>query len=513
MTKNRLVRWLSSSTWSDRFLAVIALSPVLVLTVRQFMELGNEFVPCCDFAALELGTRAFLRGEQLVGLYSREGWRHPGPAPFLWSSIFRFLPGNSFAEHQVAAAVASLSALVSAIVAPWRKVTPIGRTVIIVLVSVFIIRFGTDAMRVPWNPYLASMWLLAGVIWTATFTRTRSAISAGLAVFAVSMAAQSHVGAAPAAFICLAVIGAHIIRNRHQASPRSAWTAGVIIAVMWFLPLADLAFGNRNLLRIVTTSSATSEAMNASGVLTGVLWLVGNSPGEIGETFGPASPFVDVRGTILLDVVAFVLVTVLTVITLARWKKDRLAGTMAGLSVGSIVLTMIAILTANGPFLRYLLLPVSSLGLVLWIAAGLSSARVLQRHERSIARVVAWPVVLGLSTMSVIGIDRGRFTDSYDNPDVMTSIENIASACGDLPDNSIVEVGDGIEWFDALPILIALDRCGQVRVLGRIGFLAGQPYQAQEDENPNVFITRGATSGGASTISTTDTVTISVTRN
>jgi len=489
MAKSRVLRWLRTSIWADRLLAVVALSPLVVLVVRQFLELGNNEVPCCDFAALELGTRAFLRGEQLVGLYSREGWRHPGPAPFLWSTLFRPLPGHSFAEHQIGAAVLSLLAMATLVAALWNKVTAVGRSVVIALIAVFIVRFGIDSLRVPWNPYGSLQWTLMAVVSTVAFVQSRRVVWGVFAIVSGSMAAQSHVGAAPTIAVCFVVILIVLWRSRHRSdTTRLAWVGGGAFAVMWFLPLSDLAFGNRNLLKILSGSSGDSVGLERSDVLTSAMWLLGNSPGHIGETFGPASPFVEVRHIIVLDIVAIVVILGLALVALARWKRDSVAGALSAIALASCALTVVALMVSNGPFLRYLVLPIVGLGLILWIIAGLTGARLLQKHEHNVLRILAWPAVLVLTVQSIVGIDRRDFTDTYVDDEVRTVVQDVLASCESLPDPAIVEIGTDIEWFDALPVIVGIERCVTVRVIGHVGFLAGQPYQAVEDAVPNVFI-------------------------
>ncbi len=511
MAQRRLTRWVTSSASADRLLALVALIPVVVLLVRQVTDLGNRSVPCCDFSSLELGTRAFLRGEQLVGLYSREGWRHPGPAPFMWSSLFRVVPGRSFAEHQVAAVVLALAALSTVIVASWNRVTLVGRSVVVAVVAIFIWRFDLDAMRSPWNPFGSGMWTMAAVVCTAVFTQTRSQLTVGFAVFAGSMAAQTHVGAAPAIGVCFTVIVWILFRSRHRReNPRNAWTAASIFLLLWFLPLADLAFGNRNLVRILTTSSTSEAVTNRSEVWTGAMWIFGNSPGRIGETFGPSSPFVDVRNVIILDIVAITVVLGLAVLGVVRWRKDRFAATLSGLGLVSGAVTIAALLISGGEFLRYLLLPVSGIGAILWIAAGLTLTRLLQRHEHNLLRLLAWPVVLVLSVLSIAGMQSKPFTNDFVDGDIQSVVEQVRAECSRLPASSIVQVDDDIEWFDALPVIVALEECGKVRVIGYIGFLAGQPYRANDGAVVNVILTSGETDGPATSIASSSALTVSV---
>ncbi len=511
MAKSRLARWINSSDWSDRLLAVVSVSPIIVLVVRQFRELGDRAVPCCDFAVLELGTRAFLRGEQLLGLYSREGWRHPGPAPFAWSSLFRPLPGNSFAEHQIAAATLALIALITVVAATWGIVHSASRSAVLALVAVFIWRFDLNAMRVPWNPYGALMWTLIAVVSTARFTQNRSAIWAGIAVLAGSMAAQFHVGAAPTFAVCVVTIAVVMIRHRRRRDiHRPMWSSGVVLSVMWFVPLADLAFGTHNLAKIAGGSNLTSEPMDGSAVWTAAMWLVGHAPQHIGETFGPASAFVDVRDVIVLDVVALIVVLGLASVALVRWRVDRFAAVLTVLSMGSLALTVAALLVSNGPFLRYLLLPVAGLGLVLWISAGMTMIHWLQRHEKGMMKILVWPIVVACTAMSIVQIDTRNFTDAYTDGTVQQVIGDIEDACETFPSTSVLSIEDTLQWFDAVPIVVAVERCSTVRIIGPVAFLAGQPYAAEFTARPNVFLTAGTVPANTSVVSQRGAIAVSI---
>jgi hypothetical protein len=514
MAKSRVRRWLRTSIWADRLLVVVALSPLVVLVVRQVLELGNQDVPCCDYAALELGTRAFLRGEQLVGLYSREGWRHPGPAPFLWSSFFRPLPGRSFAEHQIGAAVLSLLAMGTLIAALWNKVSAVGRSVVLALVAVFVSRFGIDALRVPWNPYGSFLWTLMAVVSTVAFVHGRRVMWVALSVVSGSMAAQTHVGAAPTIAVCFVVIVGVLWRNRHRPETnRRVWVAGGTFAVMWFIPLSDLAFGNRNLLKILTGASGESVAVARSDVLTGAMWLLGNSPGHIGETFGPASPFVEARQIIVLDIIAIVAILALSAVALVRWRRDLVSGTLSAIALASCALTVVALLFSNGPFLRYLILPIAGIGLILWIVAGLTAIRLLQKHEHNVLRILAWPAVVTLTVLSIIAIDTREFTDTYVDGDVRTVVQEIQDTCASLPDPAIVDISPNVEWFDALPVIVGIERCVTVRVIGHVGFLAGQPYQAVADATPNVFIRSAREDDDRTVIAESDLLNVSTSQS
>lgn len=511
MKGRRVLKWLRGSTTADVLLAGASLAPLVVLLVRQVMQVDNPTVPCCDFAALELGTRAFVRGEQFLGLYSREGWRHPGPAPFAWDALFRSLPGHSFAEHQVAAACLALAAFGGVIVCLWRRVSSMGRSLTMVLVAVFIARFGVNAFAVPWNPYAAALWSLLAVCAVSAYAVGRTRAALVITIVAASMAAQTHVGAAPTAVVCAVTIGVTIIRHR-----RSQWSMShAVIAVgtgilMWLLPIADMILGHHNAWQILTSSSA-SVPVDRGDVMTSAMWIVGNSPGSIGSTFGPASPFVGTRGIILLDIAALVVVAGTTVVAILRRRSDTVVGTAAVVSTASLVLTVAALLVANGPFLRYLMLPIAGLGLVFWLVTGLTWARRVPTHEAKMLKVLAWPVVGVLTTLSILGVDTNRFTDNYDNADVSAVVADIGTSCDEVPATAVVDIAPNIEWFDALAILVGLERCSTLRVIGSIGFLAGQPYRADDSAQPTTFITSGEVPRGAVLLSRHGAFAVSVT--
>lgn len=508
MTRRGVTRWVQQSIWADRILAFVSLSPVGVLVVRQVVELKNRTVPCCDFAALELGTRALLRGDQFIGLYSREGWRHPGPAPFAWSTLFRWLPGHSFAEHQVAAAVLALISLTYVMATSWQHLKPQGRSIVILTTSVFILRFDVNAMRSPWNPYSAAFWAMIAVTATAGFVHTSRRAALAIAVFAASMAAQTHVGAAPISAVCLATIAIVLFRSRHRSPTfRSALLAGGVILVMWILPILDLIDGNRNMWKILT-SSPGGESMSQSKLVESSMWAIGNSPGRIGQTFGPASPYVEVRSAVILDILVLVFVLVACVVAAVRIRNDRFIGLVALLSLCSVVLTVSTLSVAHGPFLRYLLLPMTGLAVLLWSCSGITLSRLFQRHELKILKVLAWPAVFGLSAWSILGIDTHLFTDRYAKADITDPVNAIERRCSDLPRQSIVSIDDAVEWFDALPLIVAIDRCSRVKIIGHVGFLAGQPFQAAPSDEANVFISGTSTPARGTVLSTTSTVNV-----
>jgi len=61
-----VIRLIRRHPWPSFVLMAGVALPLATLLVQQLSELGGRTIPCCDYAVLELGTRSFLLGEQLV---------------------------------------------------------------------------------------------------------------------------------------------------------------------------------------------------------------------------------------------------------------------------------------------------------------------------------------------------------------------------------------------------------------------------------------------------------------
>ncbi len=65
------------------FIAIITASPLIIASILFPLITGLPDVPSeIDIAMIELYTRHAMEGNQFVGMYSRFGWNHPGPAYF-----------------------------------------------------------------------------------------------------------------------------------------------------------------------------------------------------------------------------------------------------------------------------------------------------------------------------------------------------------------------------------------------------------------------------------------------
>ncbi len=472
--------------------ALIAVAvPLSVLAVQQLSQLGVSGIPCCDWAVLELGTRAFLRGEQLMGLYSREGWRHPGPAPFLWTSPFRLLPGRSFAEHQVSAVVLGICAVGVVVFAVWRRLGRSAMLASLTVVAVWMARFGIEHWSQPWNPITAMFWVVITVVASAVYTSGGSRWWLLVAAAGGSMAVQTHVGSAAAIAVTAALVAFHGWRQRGQpqGGPRLRWI-GLTVTVLWLLPLIDLVVGDHLLTRLVTDLLFSDDGapVRRRDVAQGVVHIIGISPAQQGFEFGPASPFVPGASSTPLTLLLAVVGVALGVYTVVRRRHHPFSFQLVTMAGSGLVLTAVALTQANGPFFRYLLFPAVGLGLLIWVGGFVAVSADIRERWATCARplVLAQLTVILAAAFIALPPARPPLARSASNSQFQDLATGVAARCEDLPDVAVVNVG--ASWPEALAVGVAIERCTTMKLVGFPGFIAGQPYEAPSDAEPNVYV-------------------------
>ena len=472
-------------------LAIVGLAvPLVVLLIQQLTELGDRRLPCCDYSALELGTRAFLRGEQLTGLYSREGWRHPGPITFVWSSIARVLPGSGFAEHQVATVVVHMTALGAVVWAFRKRLTATGFMVAIAVLVTLVWRFDIDQFREPWNPFTAMSWATLAVVLAAGFATSGGwAWLTGFVVIG-SFAIQTHVGTAPMVVMAAVVVYRELRRRRDHDGRRSALVrTSALGALIWLLPVIDLLRGDHNLFDVAT---GTDRGWASGDLWNTVVRLVGMGPSSMGRHFGPSSPYIAAEG---LTVGEFLMVIIVVMLSVAVWRSRRrapFAFMVTALSWSGIAVTVALIQTTSGPFYRYLLLPVAGASMLIWIMGVVVVVEsVASRSPRLVVPMAATSIALAVGIIAAVGVDSEHLVGRYGSADIERAVDEVRANCDSLDDHVVVEVSDvggEIAWSEAMPVIVALDRCTSVTVTGITGFIAGPGFEAEDDAVPNYRI-------------------------
>jgi hypothetical protein len=225
-------------------LTALAVLPVVVPATR-IIDGMRSAAPASDFALLELSTGEALRGAQLLGPYSRFGWRHPGPAYFYLLAPLYGASDASSASLPVAVLVFNWAALVGVVACLRRWVdqaaVPIFALALLLLYGLYL---GPGFLYNIWNPAVTILPLGVFLILCAGLACGRTMvlpIVAGLGSFLV----QTHLGYLPCVAAGVLTSGALWLRLRRRdggvaTSPRLPMILAVAtLAAVWAMPLFE----------------------------------------------------------------------------------------------------------------------------------------------------------------------------------------------------------------------------------------------------------------------------------
>jgi len=165
---------------------------------------------------------------------------------------------------------------------------------------------------------------------------------------------------------------------------------------------------------------------------------------------------------------------------------------VTALSWSGIALTAVLVQTTSGPFYRYLLLPVAGLSALIWIMGVVVVVEsVASRAPRLVVPMVATSIAVVVGVVAAVGVDSEHLVTRYGDTDIDRAVDAVRQNCATFDDDLVVrvsETGDEIAWTEAMPVIVALDRCTTVTVTGISGFIAGPGFEADDDAVPNYFI-------------------------
>ena len=240
MTNTRRVGRL---TLSLSILVGLAVLPI-VMPAWRIIDGMRSASPASDFALLELSTAEALRGAQLLGPYSRFGWRHPGPAYFYLQAPLYGASGASSSSLPVAVLICNWAALLGIVACLRRWVAhsavPIFALALFLAYGLYL---GPAFLYNIWNPAVTILPLGLFLILCAGMASGRTMalpLVAGLGSFLV----QTHVGYLPCVAAGALTSGALWLGLRRHGdvttSPRLPMLlATATLAALWTMPLVE----------------------------------------------------------------------------------------------------------------------------------------------------------------------------------------------------------------------------------------------------------------------------------
>lgn len=240
-----------------RLVLAVALLPLALLVLHTILQAGADVEPSGDYAVIE-GMVRFAGGDfEQLGLYSRYGWRHPGPGYFYLQLPFYELFGGRAIGLMVGVALLNLAAVGGALLVIARVGGRLLAAWAAVPLTIFVAVLDAALFRDFWTPN-------AIILLFALFTVLCAALAAGwltalpLVVLTGSLLAQTHVGTS-GAVVALGVLGTalYAINRRVERRPlieragpgrrallralAPVGAAALVAAVVWFPPLLDEA--------------------------------------------------------------------------------------------------------------------------------------------------------------------------------------------------------------------------------------------------------------------------------
>jgi hypothetical protein len=337
---------------------VLALLPLAVSAVFVVATIGGKYAPTSDNALIELNTRDVGHHPVLVGLVSRDGWSHPGPALFYLLAVpYRLMGGWSIALPVGAVAINAAAIAGMALVA--RRRGGLSLMLLTLLGSALLVRaLGPEYLLNPWNPYVPALafGLVVFLTWAMTCGETWALpVAAGVGSFCI----QTHVGYVPLV-VPLLVWGFAWLAwsmgraGRLAALARAALVTAAVLSVLWLPPLLDeVLHSPGNLTAIVDwfrdsghSSHTLVEGYRVVGAQFGLTpeWLTG---------LDPPNPFSGEPSS-LLSIPAPVLLLPLAVAAFVLWRRRGAEARRLVATLGvALVLGVLAVARTLGPVYAY----------------------------------------------------------------------------------------------------------------------------------------------------------------
>lgn len=475
-------------------LVLVALAPFVVAVVTRA---GRDYVPVGDIALMDLRVRDVPTSDiPLVGVYSRFGWNHPGPAPYYLlaplSVVFgqpawATLVGHALVQAGVVAAIAWVA---------WRSGGWARLLASLALVGLAFGATGPSMVLDAWNPNVAYPMFILFVLLAWVLSHGTPRALPAVAVVG-TLLVQSHLGYLPLVGAAVVVAVALCVRAGHRwAALRwpAAWSV-VALVVLWTPPVLHELVHPSNLDRLAKAQTDPAEPVLGLSSAAGVLgeefripppWLGGEHRlDEFANTVVPQSPW-----WLLIPAGLLVAAALATGRRRTRGSAELLVLTATLALVG-----LVSVARVVGAPERYVffwrvplaLLVVAVAGWTIWIAAHLDEN---PRARRIAGAVLAAVVVVASVTTSV----RIAQVDDVSEAEPLAR-EAVAAAEASLPDGRRVLVrAAGVGYLGVQRTVVnELDRAGaNVFVDEWFDFVFGEARTAHTGEVDEVwYVTEG----------------------
>gem|GEM_PF-921628 len=444
---------------------------ILSFSVAVVHALSQRWLPASDEALMELLVRGVPADLPLIGVYSRMGWHHPGPAQLLLLALPYRLLGSVSAVLSAVMLLIHLGAIALVWVAV-RRIDQVTALFLVVGMQLAALSVAATDLRMIWNPYVAILCLgaLLVVAWSAA---ERQAIGAVALLPLGSLLVQSHLAAAPVAAAVTIAAGAAVffgfppipkeVGTPSPKIPLKAWGFGIAITVaVWIPPLIDQVSGSGNLGKIFAAQSNQGPKVGTIGAAQALF-----------DNFSlPAPwmhPLLGVQGLAAQHLrIPFLLLLPVAGLFVSLRRRDASMVRGTAISVAAILGAGLASAIMQSLLYEYLIIGQRGLAAVtVAIAIGAILRGLPASVNRSLILGVTAAVSLCLSGILVVS----QLNSSVPTPDYQSSLSTFSKAvtadltahAEPLTPSTRVEVSSqvGIETMAMYPgLLLQLERAG-----------------------------------------------------
>jgi hypothetical protein len=441
--------------------------------------------PGGDYAVIE-GMVHLAGGDfEELGMYSRYGWRHPGPAYFYLQLPFYEGFGGPVGLF-VGAVVVNLAAVAAVVLAAWRCGGRLLGAWAAFVLAAFMAALDTALLRDFWTPNVI-------ILLFAAFTVLCAALAAGrlgalpLVVLAGSVLAQTHIGTAGAVGVlgALSLVLYGVVRradrrpllDRPEPGRRGLLRALAPVAaailvglVVWLPPIIDEATNSPgNLARARSFISEQPVTHSGREVRWNIVEAYSVLPGGV-DSFGrsidsavdPAEP-----GTFAWLWTAATLALLLAGAGVGIRRRRWFPAALCVVALAIVPVAYYSLLHVEGPIYAYLILWLTAAGATAWIgiggALGPELGRIPWRPPRRALVWVAGAVVLALSAWNVRDVvDARPLDEAYGNDRVRETTRIVER---DLDERGsrrpLLSVPNDERWGTAAGVAVELLRDGR----------------------------------------------------
>jgi hypothetical protein len=339
-----------------------------------------------DQAAIDLEARNSVLGRNLLGVYDRYGWHHPGPLWLLLLGLFRLAGGGSPYGVVVGSYAVQAAAAVSIVLMAERLRPGLTAWWALLAVAAYTWDLGPERLGTVWAPYAVALPSALLVLLAADLVTNEDAWPAALGmVLCATFLVQTDVSTG---VVTLAVVVAAVVLRlaRGAASerlPAGRWKAraGVlagVAVVAWLPPIVQQLTTDPGNLGRLALFFTTHHARRPWGFALRAL-------GTVFSTFplrrGPHGTSLDAKLTWLASAplghrpwYLVYLVGAGVVGAVAVLRRRRAAGYLAALCFVALAAGALSVKIAYGPLYPYLVVWTGALAVPAWVALWLAVA-------------------------------------------------------------------------------------------------------------------------------------------